>query len=82
MVHISLEVVVVVKTFQLLHFGYRAQSRRSDNLRHTSGENAAAVHSGKNSVFAPDMTDFVRFSPSGLIPSLSIRALTFSLVIL
>ena len=57
MMNISL-VFFVVKTFKFLNFGNSSQSTGGHNLSHTSREYRAAVNSGKDSVFAPDRSDF------------------------
>ena len=65
MMHISFEIVIIVQAFKLLHFRNGAQSSGSYDLRHTSCENAASVHSRQNAVFAPDVTYFIGFSAVG-----------------
>ena len=65
LVHVSLVGVGVVEVFQLLHFGNCSQSCRRYYLRHSTGKHAAAVHTGKDSRFAPDGTDFREFSAVG-----------------
>ena len=55
--HISL-VIVVVKTFELLHFGNRAERASRQSLGLSAGEYRAAVNSRQNAVFAPDRTNF------------------------
>ena len=57
MMHISL-IIVVVQSFEFLHFGNRAKRTGRQSLGLSAGEHRAAVNSRQNAVFAPDGTDF------------------------
>lgn len=62
--HISL-VEVVVKTFELLSFADRAERASGQSLRLSSCEDCTAVDSRKYTYFAPNRTNFGKFSSVG-----------------
>ena len=62
--HISL-VVVVVKTFELLRFAYRAESAGCESLSLSAGEHRTAVNAREHTHFAPYRADLGESSAVG-----------------
>ena len=64
LMHVSL-VVIVVKTFELLSFAYRAESASGESLSLSSCEHCATVNAREHTHFAPDRTNFGELSAVG-----------------